>query len=69
MSYELRHDFMGNAINEATAMTNGEAYRDLISTNITTYSWLKTHWSLKEHNDWFAMYVMGGVPFPQHNRL
>lgn len=34
----------------------------------TIYAHMKRFMTQDERNDWFAMYVMGGNPYPQHLR-
>jgi hypothetical protein len=66
MAYELRHDFMAGAVDEAASMTNGGAIPGELVARSITYSWMKSYWTQQERNDWFAMYTMGSVPYPAY---
>lgn len=61
MTYEFRHDFMANAVDEATTILNL-----MVGQRFITYSWMRQYWTNKERNDWFAMYAMGGIPYPAY---
>lgn len=61
INYEFRHDFMANAVDEVTSMTNSGWLFVEPAHRLITYSWMKEYWTPQERNDWFNMYAMRDV--------
>jgi hypothetical protein len=68
MTYPFRHDFMQGAVDQFHQTIIPPHFRPLIH-SLEAYQSMKQAFTQAERNDWFAMYVMGGNPFPHGRRL
>ncbi len=62
--YELRHDFMANAVDEYYEAIALPQTGNLCPDRVCVRAHMVQNLNFKQRNDWFAMYCMGGVPFP-----
>jgi hypothetical protein len=67
MHYPFRYDFMANAVDEYGEEIAKPMTGNICPDRICFRAHMVDTLTLKQRNDWFAMYVMGGQPFPQRS--
>ena len=64
MRYEFRYGFMQNAVVEYARHFIDFKQLPLSFSINDAFAEMKREFTVEERNDWFAMYCMGGVPYP-----